>query len=286
MSIVTDMFLLTCTSFDPDDGEIDARTLSRIDEWLVEHARGQQFRRLDRNYDAYGGHKALQASVWCGAFNQIDVWAFIEFVRTLHFGGWAQVLYQGEFDDGFTLVQIEHADPFDDDPSEERAARRYRDLADELESCGRCTDEPAWLVRWSVDWRLDPSEEEWGRAVQRQYCRSHGSQNVHVLVGNHVSLVTAMQYPAVGTELELSPPGQLTGGCPASMFAKTACPRPVTWWITWVDGDARQPGRFDLPGTSAGLCSDHASTHVEYLVRQGVAAVGARRLLTPRLPAG
>lgn len=83
-------------AFDTDECEADAGTFFRIDGWLVEQADGQRFKRLDDNDDAYGGHKALQASIWCGAFNHLDVHGFIDFLRTLDFAGWAQVVHQGD----------------------------------------------------------------------------------------------------------------------------------------------------------------------------------------------
>lgn len=106
MSHVTDSFLMTSVDFDPDYSEDDVAEFKKIDDWCDEHVGSQRFKRLDDNTKAYGGGKVFQATIWCGAFNYLDINAFVAFIKTLDFHGWAQFIYQDEHDSGFTLVQI------------------------------------------------------------------------------------------------------------------------------------------------------------------------------------
>lgn len=106
MSHVTDTFLLTSVLFDPSEySKENTQVMDKVQAWLKEDC-NQQFKRLDDNHKAYGGRKVLQASVWCGAFNYLSLEEFIVFLKTLDFGATAQLLYQDEYDDGFTLVEL------------------------------------------------------------------------------------------------------------------------------------------------------------------------------------
>lgn len=112
MSYVTDTFLLTSASFDPEDDDKNKETISAIQAWLRDDC-NQQLKRIDDTTSIYGGSKVMQASVWAGAFNYMTLSNFIPFLKSLDWRdsygedcAVVQLLVQDEHDMGFTLVDI------------------------------------------------------------------------------------------------------------------------------------------------------------------------------------
>ena len=75
MSVVTDV-ILTCALGEEADGPdyFSCPAVEKINEWLVKERYGM-LRRVD---DEAGGNKVMQAVVYLGAFNYLDVDCFIK----------------------------------------------------------------------------------------------------------------------------------------------------------------------------------------------------------------
>ena len=111
MSHITDIFLLTNCSFDPEYSPKQAETIQKVQDWLKDNC-NQQLKRLDSQDKAYGGGRVFQAGVWCGAFNYLGLDDFIDLLKTLDWSeededlSMVQLCYQDEHDTGFTLIDI------------------------------------------------------------------------------------------------------------------------------------------------------------------------------------
>lgn len=113
MSHVTDTFLLTNSSVDPEYSTKHTELFKKIDEWIASDNHKVGLKRIDNDHKIYGGTKALQCGVWVGAFNYLSLKEFIEFLKGLDWTdeydddlGMVQLLYQDEHDTGFTLIDI------------------------------------------------------------------------------------------------------------------------------------------------------------------------------------
>jgi len=120
MSQVTDIIL--CCSLTEEMGDDNFPPIMRINAWLESENKGS----LSHLNRAMGGHKAMQADVFGGAFNYLDIERFISIVCD---AGWenpsfVQVLIKGEDDELFGLVHLK-------DPEDSRLLRKESEIAQE-----------------------------------------------------------------------------------------------------------------------------------------------------------
>jgi len=102
MSQVTDIIL--CCSLSEEHGDDSFPPIDHVNQWLVAEGKGQ----LNHLNRAMGGGKAMQADVFGGAFNYLNIAQFISVVCD---AGWerpdcVQVMIKGENDELFGLVHL------------------------------------------------------------------------------------------------------------------------------------------------------------------------------------
>ena len=96
MSYVTDVILIS--------HYLELDTISKINSWFID-----RFKAGLIDISEYGGgNKVLQCEVYAGAFNYLDLEAFLAFVKTLppEDRECMQLLTSEEHDDKFTLQEI------------------------------------------------------------------------------------------------------------------------------------------------------------------------------------
>jgi hypothetical protein len=108
VSVVTGCLLLFGLTDEPDDdAEVAAGVLASVNAFFAPGERG--FVHIEAPGEWYGGTKALQSNVAVGAFNYLDRPALLAHLRERvdwHGAAWAQLCYQGEWDDRWTLEPV------------------------------------------------------------------------------------------------------------------------------------------------------------------------------------
>lgn len=112
MSKVTNVILVA----DTFSGDWVTQRMEPINAWLREHANAQYLVHVDDPelpVGWYGGSKMLECEMAIGAFNYLDLDAFLEFLRndpSLHWNqiedGTTQLLVLGQDDTRFTLHDV------------------------------------------------------------------------------------------------------------------------------------------------------------------------------------
>lgn len=95
MSHVTDIILI-------DSGLNYSKYFKEIERWLEEHHHWCSLRQLN---EKAGGNKVMQCDVFMGAFNHMDIEAFIEYFNSVEWNDreGIQLLIKDEHDDEFTM---------------------------------------------------------------------------------------------------------------------------------------------------------------------------------------
>lgn len=99
MSHVCDVLILASV-MDEDSGAIGA-----VEAWLVEHRYAEVANALRRVDGNAGGFKAMQATVWAGAYNYLDIPAFLAAVWAAPWDSseYVQVALKDEHDERWRL---------------------------------------------------------------------------------------------------------------------------------------------------------------------------------------
>jgi hypothetical protein len=90
-----------------DLAEDYAQRLEDINQWMFDHADGQQLEDIARHVEVYGGHKALETVLLVGAINFMPETDFLEFVGSLPWTHPEAVQYivNRQLDDKFHVVR-------------------------------------------------------------------------------------------------------------------------------------------------------------------------------------